>query len=446
MSDNIVMNLFKPRPYQREIFEAIDKGYKKIIAVWPRRAGKDITAWNIAITQCIKRICLVQYVLPTFGQARRAIFDAISSDGIRFLDYIPPQLVDKVNVSEQKIVFKNGSVLQCLGGDVHDTSIRGTNPYLVVLSEYAYMDGAVYDTVRPILAANGGTIIFLSTPYGKNHFWQMIQAVELLDDWKVIKRTTSEIKHIPQHILDQERAQMSPELYAQEYDISFERGVSGSVFGTCLDDIKKKGQVTSVSWDPPLLVYVAIDIGVNDPTTMVFFQVVGDGTIIRVIDCYSNRNVGLDHYAKILQSKPYRYGKYFAPADLMVREWGGGAITRYEKAKQLDINFTILEQLSLEDSIENVMANFPKIWIDANNCKSLINALENYYKEWDEQKQIYKPKPVHNWSSHYVDAFRYMCQAIYKTKMGLSSQEFERKKLEALYGPNRFLNNPWANR
>lgn len=438
IESRITLEAFQPRPYQRELLQKVEEGAKRLVVVWPRRAGKDITCWQIAIRQCITKICLVHYVLPTFGQARRCIFDAISSDGIKFTDYIPRQLIAKINSHEQKIVFTNGSVLQCLGGDVHDTSIRGTNPYLVILSEFAYMNSEVYNTVRPILAANGGTCIFLSTPFGKNHFYHLFKLAQELPDWTVLYKKTSDIHHIPEDVLEQERAQMSPELFEQEYQCSFDRGVDGSYYGKYLQKAKEEGRITAVAWEPGLLVHVAIDIGVKDATTLIFFQVVGDGTVIRIIDCYSNTGLGLDHYAHYIQNKPYRYGKYFAPHDLMVREWGGGAITRYEKARQLDINFTILEQITIMDGIENVWTHFPKFWIDAEKCRPLINALENYRREWDEAKNLYKNKPIHDWSSNYADSLRYLCQSLHKTKKGLSSEEFDRKRAEALYGPGRF--------
>lgn len=438
VEDEIVLDLYQPRPYQMEVFDAIDKGFKKIVIVWPRRSGKDITTWNIAIRQCLKKVCLVQYILPTFGQARRCIFEAISIDGIPFLEFIPKRLVKKTNVADQKIVFFNGSVLQCLGGDTHDTSIRGTNPFMVVLSEYAYMNSEVYNTVRPILAANGGTVVFLSTPYGKNHFWHMIQQVKDQPEWLVLHKKTSDIQHIPEEILDQERRGMSEELFAQEYECSFDRGVDGSYYGKYLHRIRENGQVGHVAWDPGLLVHCAMDIGVNDATTIIWFQTDSAINTIRIIDCYSNSGLGLDHYAHILQEKPYRYGKYFAPHDLMVREWGGGAITRYEKARQLDINFTILDQITIADGIENVWTHFPKFWIDKEKCRSLIHAIENYRREWDEQRQMYKNKPVHDHNSHYADALRYLCQALHKTKKGITSDEIEKKRAEFLYGPHHF--------
>lgn len=408
--------------------------------------GKDITLWNIAIRQCLKRICLVFYCLPTYSQARKCIFDAIAIDGTKFLDFIPKKLVESINISEMKIRFKNGSILQCIGAESYETSLVGTNPYAVILSEFGPMNNNdVYPTIRPILAANGGWVAICSTPRGKNCLWHLWKVAQELTDWHVLHQKTSEIKHISDEIMAQERAQMDEGLYLQEYECSFERGIEGSYYGRCLDELRLRGQITSVPWEPGLLVHVSMDIGVNDATTIIWFQVVGDGSVIRIIDCYSNNNLGLDHYAKILQDKPYRYGKYFAPHDIKVREWGGGAITRYEKARQLGIEFIVLEQTGLMDGIECVWTNFSKFWIDQEKCRSLINALENYRKEWNEPKQMYDNKPVKSWANHYSDALRYLCQSLHKTKKGLTSEEFERKKAEALYGnrlPGIFNYNP----
>jgi hypothetical protein len=444
----VQLDRFKLRWYQEIVYNAIEEeGCKRVLYVAPRRAGKDVLGWNLAIRQCIKRVCLVFYVLPTYSQARKAIFDAIAIDGTKFLDFLPSMLVDSVNQSEMKIRFKNGSILQCIGGDTYDTSLVGTNPYAVILSEYALMPPDIFSYIRPILAANNGWCLIVSTPRGKNHLWHLWKLAAELPDWRVITQKASEIHHIPDEVLAQERAEMEEGLYLQEYETSFERGIQGSYYGTFLDALKLKGQICSVAWEPGLLVYTAWDIGVNDATTIIFYQTVGDGTVIRIIDCYSNNNLGLDHYAKVIQDRPYRYGKHFAPHDIKVREWGGGAVTRYEKARQLGLEFTLVDQVSIIDGIENVWTHFNKFWIDQEKCRSLINALENYRKEWDEPRQMYLNKPVKNWATHYADCLRYLCLSIHKTKKGMTSEEFDRKKAQALYGaqgnlPGLFQNNP----
>lgn len=436
----VALDRFSLRWYQEPVFDAIENGtHKRVLYVAPRRAGKDMLGWNLAIRQCIKKICLVFYVLPTYSQGRRAIFDAITIDGDKFIDFAPPQLVEAINQSDMKIRFKNGSILQVIGGDTYDNSLVGTNPYAVILSEYSLMPPDIFSFIRPILAANGGWCLIVGTPRGKNHMWHLWKLAQELSDWLVVKQTATEIQHLPEGVLEQERAEMEEGLFLQEYETSFDRGISGSYYGAYLDALKLKSQICPVAWEPGLQVHTSWDIGVNDATTIIFFSVVGDGTIIRIIDCYSNNNLGLDHYIKIIQDKPYRYGKHFAPHDIKVREWGGGAVTRYEKARQLGLDFTLVDQVGIMDGIENVWTHFSKFWIDQEKCRSLIDALENYRKEWNQEKNMYENKPVKSWSSHYADCLRYLCLSIHKTKKGLSSEEFERKKAEALYGSKENL-------
>jgi len=436
LNEPYVLDKFQLRPYQVPIWDAIFvQGVRRALMIIGRRGGKDLLGFNMAIYQCLLKVCMVMYVLPVFNQARGTVFDAITIDGTRFLDYLPMPFVSKINSHEMKIIFKNGSILQLVGGETHKTSIRGRNPFAVILSEYAYFEsGDVLDTISPILAANGGWLLILSTPWGKNHMYELYKYALESTSWLVYAKPTSETQHIPLEALEEERKKMSPEKYAQEYEISFECGVDGTYYGRSLERLRQNGQINAVAWDPGLLVHCAIDIGVNDATTIIFFQTVGDGTIIRIIDCYSNTGLGLDHYAKLIQDKPYRYGMIFAPHDIKVREWGGGAVTRFEKAQQLGLNFEILEQIPIIDGIENVLTHFPKMWIDATRCKSLVDALENYRRQYDEKKQIYSPKPLHNWASNYADALRYMCQGLHLTYSSTSGQSYDKIRNEALYG------------
>lgn len=441
VEQKLILDRFKPRWYQEPIWEAIESaGYRKLLVVMPRRSGKDITCWNLAIRQCLKKPCLVFYCLPTYAQAKKAIFDAIAMDGMKFLDFIPKELIKSCNASEMKITFINNSILQCIGADSFQTSLVGTNPSAIIFSEWARCNEKAYSYARPILAANPDSwVIMNTTPFGKNHCYHLFNLAQELPDWCVIYQRTSDINHIPEEALQQEREQMDPGLFAQEYECDWNRGVEGSIYGKHLDRLRQAGQITSVSWEPNLLVHTAWDIGVSDASTILWFQSTANNNAIRIIDCYSATGIGLDAYAKVIQDKPYRYGNHYAPHDIAVREWGGGAITRYEKAAQLDIVFTTLPQMLIEDGIENVWTNFHKLWIDETKCKRFIDALENYRKEWDEEKQQFKSKPVHNWASHFADCLRYLCASLPYTQKGLTSDEFARQRAEALYGSNNGL-------
>ena len=260
IDDQLVLDKFVCRDYQEVVFDLLfnEPKIKRIHLTWPRRAGKDLTLFNCAIRQCLIKTCMVMYILPNFGSARRAIWDAIAiggdCDGMRFTDFIPPRLVTSMNKSEMTISFINGSKLCLVGAESHSTSIRGTNPYLVILSEFAYMDDAVniLDTITPILAANGGSLVIATTPNGKNFNWTLSEMAKELPDWAVIHKTVYDTGHMTEEALEMERKRMHPEKFAQEYECSYERGVRGAIFGDAIDRLKLAGQVTSVAWEPRL--------------------------------------------------------------------------------------------------------------------------------------------------------------------------------------------------
>jgi hypothetical protein len=162
--------------------------------------------------------------------------------------------------------------------------------------------------------------------------------------------------------------------------------------------MRLNNQIGMVPWEPAFKVNLAIDIGVRDSTTIIWWQNIG--ATVRIIDCYENSKEGLEFYAKIIQSKPYQMGRYIAPHDIAVKEWGSG-MTRIEKAKQLGIPFTVAGNYSIEDGIEAVRSTLPKCWIDEVKCKPLIKALENYRQEWDDKRKVYKTTPLHDQWSHF---------------------------------------------
>lgn len=429
----IKLDRFVPREYQLPILDAIEnKGYRRVLAILPRRAGKDLTAFHLCIRQCLKKICVIYYIFPTYAQAKKVIWDSITNTGQRILDFIPDELVESKNSSEMKIRFKNGSLLQLVGSDRYD-ALMGTNPQGIVFSEYALQDPRAYQFMRPILTANDGWALFISTPRGKNHLWSLYQIALNSDDWFAYKLTVEDTGHIPMSEIEKERSDglMSEDLIQQEYFCSFDLGVEGSYYGKYLDRMRLKGQIGQVPWEAGFKVHTAWDLGVRDSTAIIFFQVIGQ--TVRIIDCYENNKEGLEHYVRIIESKPYSYAKHIAPHDIRVREFGSG-ITRLEKARQLGINFTLSNEVSIVDGIEAVRTALSKIWIDEVACKDLIKAIENYRQEFDAKKRIYKSHPLHDFSSHFADCLRYLCVSLPKTRDGLSPQELDQRYNEAMYG------------
>lgn len=455
LEQTIILNRFHPREYQLPIFDAIEnKGYRRVLAILPRRAGKDVCAFNLVLRAALKRIGVYYYIFPEYSQAKKVIWDSITNEGNRFLDYIPKELVRSSNSQELKITLTNGSIIQLVGSDRYN-SLMGTNPRGVVFSEYSIQDPRAYQYIRPILTANDGWALFLSTPRGKNHLWDLYKIALNSPEWFSLKLTLDDTKHIPLSEIEKERAEgiMSEDLIQQEYYTSFEMGVEGAYYSKYLDQMRIKGQISVVPHEAAFRVSTSWDIG-NDATSIIFFQIIGQ--TIRLIDCYESSNRGMEHFINVVLSKGsmgYIYDKHWAPHDIRVRDWGGsGGITREEKAKHLGVRFHIAPPpttVSLDDGIESVRSAFSKMWIDSINCAPLIKALENYRQEWDERRKSYNNKPIHDWASHYADSMRYLCISLPKMRDGKSAEDIDRIRNEARYGDGRklppiFQDNPFG--
>lgn len=438
----IKLDRFRPRPYQIPICKAIatEGGkYRKLLVVMPRRAGKDILCWWLIIRAALRKVGIYFYCLPTFSQARGVIWDSITNTGERFIDYIPPELISKINQQEMKITLVNGSMISLIGSDTYNTSIIGKNPCMIVFSEYALADENAYKIAAgPILRANDGVVVIISTPRGKNHMYELYQIAENSPDWFSYKLTLDDTQHISAEEIKKEIAsgEISEDLASQEYWCSFERGQEGSYYAKYIDKLRVKGQIGIVPWEPYSKVFTAWDLGIKDPTCIIFFQVIGQ--TIRIIDYYEQSDRGMDHFANVVINKPYVYGKHFPPHDIMARESGRG-LTKRDLYKELGILFSDPISVDIEDGIELVRRMLPRVWIDEKNCKQLIKALENYREEWDDKRKIYRGRPLHDFSSHGADAMRYMACALPKTQQGASGEEIDRRYREAVLGESQKL-------
>jgi hypothetical protein len=410
---------FEPRPYQVPLLAAFDQGYKRMIAVWHRRAGKDKTCVNVTARETQRRVGTYFYFLPTYAQGKKIVWDGMDSAGFRFLHHFPKELWEgQPNNTEMKLRLKNGSVFQVVGSDNID-SIVGTNPVGCVFSEFALQDPRGWDYVRPILAENGGWALFNGTPRGRNHHYRLYKMAEGNENWWCQLLPYQETGVLSEEDVKEEiRQGMPPELAKQEFECSWQAGQTGSYYGSLMDIAVKEGRITKVPYDPALPVDTWWDLGIGDSTAIIFVQEYGQQ--IRVIDYMEDSGEGLPYYVKELSKKPYIYRDHVAPFDIEVRELGTGH-SRLEAARKLGLNFRVARKLPLEDGINAVRMLLPRCWFDADQCARLIESLEAYRKEFDHKQQVYKDRPLHDWSSHAADAFR--VGAIGKRKAHVPKQE-----------------------
>jgi len=213
---------FRPREYQLPLLKALDKGIKRAIIVWNRRSGKDKVCFNYMVKKACERVGTYFYFLPEYTQARKVIWDNIDNDGFKMLDHIPPELIKKTNDTTLKVELVNGSIIQLLGADTFSKSGVGTNPIGVVMSEYSVNDPEVWNFIRPILAVNGGWIIFNFTPRGQNHAFKLLEIAKDNPEWFTEVLTVNETKVLSPEDIERERREgMSEAMIDQEYFCKF---------------------------------------------------------------------------------------------------------------------------------------------------------------------------------------------------------------------------------
>src|SRR6185295_310281 len=356
------------------------------------------------------------YLFPTYAQGKRIVFDNIDSDQQKVLSYIPSEAIavgkdgkPKINETELKIEFRNGSIIQIIGTDRYE-NIRGTNPVGCVVSEYQEQNPRAWETVEPVLGENGGWAAFAYTPKGHNHGYKLFEAApslgwyrELLtiDDTKrddgspVI--TTEYVDKLRQRGVDEDFLQ-------QEYWCSFSGAMTGSYYGKLMKQARLDGRVGDFPHEPRYPVETWWDLGRNDATAIWFVQ--RRDRWVNFIDYYENRQEGLAHYVKVVREKDYTYERHILPHDINVVEFGSN-VKRIDTARSLGLtHITVAPKLLITEGIESVRALLPRARFNERKCSRGIIALEEYHKELDEALDSFKDTPVHDWSSNPADAVR----------------------------------------
>jgi hypothetical protein len=373
------------------------------VMVAHRRAGKTVACINDLIRAALsdgKPDGRYAYIAPQFNQAKDVAWMYLR----RFCGVIPGA---EFNESELRVELPNGSRIRLYGADNPDR-LRGIYLDGVVLDEYADMRPSVWgEIVRPLLTDRQGWAVFIGTPKGRNAFWSIWDQAASNDRWFRLMLRASEAGILPADELSDAQGDMTPEQYAQEFECSFEAAILGAYYAKELRDAENDGRICPVPVERSALVHVAWDLGVGDSTALVFCQVIGREW--RIVDYYEANGVGLDHYVQVLNGKGYTYGDQILPHDVGVRELGTGR-SRLEVLDSLGVrNVKVLPATSVDDGINAVRMTLSKCWFDATRCHDLLEALRQYRTEYDDRLKRFKPRPLHDWTSHAADAFRYLC-------------------------------------
>lgn len=394
-----------PRPQQLRMHNAPTRF---ALNVCHRRFGKTVYEINKAIRAaltCDKRAPRYAYIAPFFKQAK-----TIAWDYLKFYTSVIPGV--RVNESELRVDLPNGARIQLYGADNPD-SLRGIYLDGCVLDEYAQIRPSLLsEVIRPALSDRLGWLDITGTPKGRNHFWDLLQSVENNPEWTVNIFKASETGIIPDSELRAARELMTKDQYEQEYECSFTAAVEGAYFSKEMADAKPR--ILRIPIERSVPVNTFWDLGRNDTTVIWFHQRVGLEN--RFIDYYENNGESLHHYAQVLRNKGYLYGDHYLPHDVVVTELTTNK-SRAETLKESGVNPLVVVPRTSDklEAIEMARRSIASCWFDKDRCADGIRALENYRKEYDEKRQVFRDRPLHDWASNPADAFMQFAQGYQPT-------------------------------
>lgn len=391
-------------PYTpREQFVSLhNRSRRWAISVCHRRAGKTVACINDLVRgaiSCAKPSPRFAYVAPFYSQAKDIAWNYLR----RYTQPIPGAQPFEY---ELRVDLPNDGRVRLYGADNYDR-LRGSYYDGIVLDEYGDMDPRAWaEVIRPALSDRHGWAIFIGTPKGRNHFYDLWQQARADPDWFTLRLKASESGLIDHAELADARKSMTEDQYNAEYECSFDAAILGSYYGRDLDVAERERRIGIVPYEGRTPVHTAWDLGVGDSTAIWFVQLVGKE--IRFIDYLENHGKGMGWYANELRRKPYSYGVHILPHDAEATMQAEKAQTRAGILRDLGFgNQRVLGPSAVEDGINVARVMFSRCWFDGIKCADGLKALRHYHREWDDRKKVFHPRPQHDWSSHGADAFRY---------------------------------------
>jgi hypothetical protein len=396
---------YKPREPQLKIHEAMDS-HRFVVGVAHRRMGKTVAALNQLIKAALEneqQAPRYAYIAPTYSQAKRVAWD--------YLTHFVRPLNATANIAELRVDFLDRRI-QLYGSDNPD-SLRGQYFDGVVLDEIGDQNPKIWnEIIRPALADRKGWCLFIGTPKGNNHFKELFDRASKEPGWAALQFKVSETQIIDEQELLDARKEMGDDKYNQEFECSFNAAVEGSYYGKLINDLEENGRMCAIDRDDLCRTYVAWDLGIGDSTAIFVMQVAGQE--FRVMDHVENHGQGLDWYVEWLKENNWHKAEQLLPHDVEVRELGTGK-SRIEVLREAGLDCKVLPRLAVDDGIQAVRRLLPKCWFNMPKVKQGLDCLRNYRREYDEKRNVFYDKPLHDWASHSSDSFRYLALGLEQT-------------------------------
>lgn len=426
---------WRPRDYQLPLWRYLEQGGKRAFEIAHRRWGKDDVALHWTAIAAHQRVGNYWHCLPEFEQGRKAIWTAVNPHtGRRRIDEaFPRELRASTDEHTMFIRFRNGSTWQVIGSDRYDSQV-GSSPAGIVFSEWALANPSAWGYFRPILEENDGWAIFITTPRGRNHAYRQYHSAakdmaeggrwhaEISSVHQTKRLTKAQLAEALQDSIDLYGPDFGKAQFEQEYDCSFNAAILGAYYGAEMAKVRASGRIAPINAIPGRPVHTAWDIGVNDDTSIWWWQVIAGRPVL--LDFYTNHGGGVDHYAE--KDREIRKANGWprmtregvplcidwVPHDSKVREWGAtGGRTRLEAMRGEGLNPRLCPDVSKLDGIQAARMALKVCIFHPRTEEKGVEALEQFRREWDDERKDFGANEKKDWTVHPADAFRYFALA-----------------------------------
>jgi len=400
--------------------------------VWHRGAGKGATVTGgIIIPSVAARPGKYIHVFPSYVQGKGALWEEAWWRAMWPEEWEPEFIGTELTVRLK--VAGEIALVKLIGADKREDvdKHRGSNPLGIVFDEASEMDENVRE-LSARLAVNGGWEILIGTPKGRNWFHKAYLASLERDDFYAELLTIDDTRRdavdfegrplpgedgspvVGPAEIELERAKgKSEDWIQQEFYCAFNAAVEGAIYGDRLTIARASGRVTRVPYDSNKPVGVMTDLGIDDPTALLYYQV--HGREIAFIDYDAMRGKEAGEVIAHLHSKPYVYGLVYLPHDAANRS----VVTKqtvYDKFRERMrcLVKVVPKPASVEAGIDTVRAMFSRLVFDEVACSrepspnlpSLLTSVAEYKRGWSPIRQDWSGDPVHDAASHAMDALR----------------------------------------
>jgi len=393
------MHLTKP---QSKIFHSKDR-FRVVVA--GRRFGKTFLSTTELIIQAIQgKDRNVWYVAPTYKAAKEIAWDML-------LHSLPKEYIRKTNESSLSVTLINGSTISLKGAEKAD-NLRGRALDFVVLDEFADMRPETWsEVIRPSLSDRRGSAVFIGTPKGRNHFYDLwTQGTDKVTDWRSFQFTTLDGGQVDAEEVEAAKRDLDERTFNQEYNAQFVN-YSGIIYY----NFSREESVAKSHIEPDQMLHIGMDFNLDPMSAVVSVR---EGGIIKIIDEIVIFGSNTDEMVDEIKTR-YAQKQICIYPDPAARQRKTSAGGRTDLSILQNAGFTVKvreRHSAIRDRINSVNARLMSadgkkhLFVDP-KCKQVIRSLERQtYKEGTNQPD------KDSGYDHMNDALGYLIDFLYPIK------------------------------